>query len=94
MPYRPTKDAFLGKGDIDDCDRQSEDAAGYSIGAQTGTVQEKWVQDHLVDEGLTPADKVFSYERADQAAWTWATAASNSCSSTPSRRLRWPTRAA
>ena len=68
IPYRPTKDAFLGKGDTAIVIAKAEDAAGYTIGAQTGTVQEKWIQDNLVDKGLTPADKVFSYERADQAA--------------------------
>ncbi len=65
-PYRPTKDAFLGAADSTLELKIGDDAAGHSIGAQTGTVQEKWVQDHLVGGGLTPADKVFSYERADQ----------------------------
>jgi polar amino acid transport system substrate-binding protein len=65
-PYRPTKDAFLGAADSALELKTGDDAAGHSIGAQTGTVQEKWVQDHLVGGGLTPADKVFSYERADQ----------------------------
>jgi polar amino acid transport system substrate-binding protein len=64
--YRPTKDAFLGAADSTIELATGEDAAGYSIGAQTGTVQEKWVQDYLVGGGLTPADKAFSYERADQ----------------------------
>jgi polar amino acid transport system substrate-binding protein len=66
MVYRPTKDAFLGAADSTIELKTGDDAAGYSIGAQTGTVQEKWVQDHLVGGGLTPADKAFSYERADQ----------------------------
>jgi polar amino acid transport system substrate-binding protein len=65
-PYRPTKDAFLGAADSTIELKIGDDAAGHSIGAQTGTVQEKWVQDHLVSGGLTPADKAFSYERADQ----------------------------
>jgi len=30
-------------------------------------VQEGWIQDNLVAAGLTNADQVFSYERADQA---------------------------
>jgi polar amino acid transport system substrate-binding protein len=64
--YRPTKDAFLGAADTTIELATGDDAAGYSIGAQTGTVQEKWVQDYLVGGGLTPADKAFSYERADQ----------------------------
>jgi polar amino acid transport system substrate-binding protein len=66
MVYRPTKDAFLGAADSTIELTTGDDAAGYSIGAQTGTVQEKWVQDHLVGDGLTPAEKAFSYERADQ----------------------------
>ena len=68
IPYRMTKDGFLGKGDSTITLTKPEDAAGYSIGAQTGTVQEKWLQESLVAKGLTPADKVFSYERADQGA--------------------------
>jgi polar amino acid transport system substrate-binding protein len=66
IPYRMTKDAFLGAADSTIKLEKGEDAAGHSIGAQTGTVQEKWVQDVLVGKGLTPADKAFSYERADQ----------------------------
>jgi polar amino acid transport system substrate-binding protein len=68
IPYRMTKDAFLAAGDSAIVLEKPEDAAGYSIGAQTGTVQEKWLQDNLVAAGLTPADQVFSYERADQGA--------------------------
>lgn len=66
MDYRPTKDAFLGAADSTIELTTGLDAGGYSIGAQTGTVQEGWIQSALVDGGLTPADKVFSYERADQ----------------------------
>ena len=68
IPYRMTKDAFVGAGDTDIVIEKPEDAAGRSIGAQTGTVQEGWIQDTLVAAGLTNADQVFSYERADQAA--------------------------
>jgi polar amino acid transport system substrate-binding protein len=68
IPYRMTKDAFVGAGDSTLVIEKPEDAAGKSIGAQTGTVQEGWIQDTLVDAGLTAADQVFSYERADQAA--------------------------
>ncbi len=66
IDYRPTKDAFLGAADSAIELKTGTDAAGYSIGAQTGTVQEGWVQSALVGAGLTPADKAFSYERADQ----------------------------
>ena len=68
IPYRMTKDAFMGAGDSAIVIEKPEDAAGYTIGAQTGTVQEGWIQDTLVAAGLTNADQVFSYERADQAA--------------------------
>ncbi len=68
IPYRMTKDAFVAAGDSTLVIEKPEDAAGKSIGAQTGTVQEGWIQDTLVDAGLTAADQVFSYERADQAA--------------------------
>lgn len=68
IPYRMTKDAFVAAGDSTLVIEKPEDAAGKSIGAQTGTVQEGWIQDTLVGAGLTAADQVFSYERADQAA--------------------------
>lgn len=68
IPYRMTKDAFVGAGDTTIVIEKPEDAAGKTIGAQTGTVQEGWIQKTLVDAGLTAADQVFSYERADQAA--------------------------
>lgn len=66
MDYRPTKDAFLGAADSTLELATGLDAAGHSIGAQTGTVQEGWIQSALVDAGLTPEDQVFSYDRADQ----------------------------
>lgn len=68
IPYRMTKDAFLAAGDTSMTMAKAEDAAGKTIGAQTGTVQERWIQESLVKAGLTAADQVFSYERADQGA--------------------------
>jgi polar amino acid transport system substrate-binding protein len=68
IPYRMTKDAFAAVAGSTLVLEAPEDAAGKSIGAQTGTVQEGWIQSALVDTGLTAADQVFSYERADQAA--------------------------
>ena len=68
IPYRMTKDAFVGAGDTAIVIEEALDAAGKSIGVQTGTVQERWIQTNLVEAGLTAADQVFSYERADQAA--------------------------
>ncbi|MFN3979589.1 MAG: ABC transporter substrate-binding protein [Caldilinea sp.] len=68
IPYRMTRDAFAAAPGSGLVIEKPEDAAGKSIGAQTGTVQEGWIQRNLVEAGLTPADMVFSYERADQAA--------------------------
>jgi polar amino acid transport system substrate-binding protein len=68
IPYRMTKDAFIGAGDTAIVIEQAADAAGKSIGAQTGTVQERWIQENLVATGLTAADQISSYERADLAA--------------------------
>lgn len=68
IPYRMTRDAFAAAPGSGLVIEKPEDAAGKSIGAQTGTVQEGWIQRNLVETGLTPADMVFSYERADQAA--------------------------
>ena len=59
----------MGAGDSAIVIEKPEDAAGlHRLVAQTGTVQEGWIQDTLVAVGLTNADQVFSYERADQAA--------------------------
>jgi polar amino acid transport system substrate-binding protein len=57
IPYRMTKDAFIGAGNTTITLNKPEDAAGLTIGAQTGTVQEGWIQKNLVATGLTPADK-------------------------------------
>ncbi len=47
-----------------------EDAAGHSIGAQTGTVQEGWIQDTLVAAGLTPPTRSSPTSAPTRAAWT------------------------
>lgn len=67
-PYHDTKDAFLVNEGSDIQLDSPMDAAGYDIAVQTGTIQETWVQENLVDEGLTKPDQVFAYERVDNAA--------------------------
>jgi polar amino acid transport system substrate-binding protein len=57
IPYRMTKDAFAAVAGTALTMQAPEDAAGESIGAQTGTVQEGWIQKNLVEAGLTPADQ-------------------------------------
>ena len=66
-PYHWQKDAFLAAADSPITMAHPEDAAGYKIGVQTGTVQETWVLDHLVPLGTTE-DQIFRYERVDQGA--------------------------
>ncbi|MFU8770677.1 MAG: transporter substrate-binding domain-containing protein, partial [Desulfotignum sp.] len=44
------------------------DIAGYKVASQTGTIQEKWIQDNLIKTGKLPAENYFSYERVDNAA--------------------------
>ncbi len=66
-PYHYQKDAFLTAADSPIVMTKAIDAAGHSIGVQTGTIQEKWVMDHLVPAG-TAEDQIFRYERVDQGA--------------------------
>ena len=66
--YHMPKDAFLVSGASTIAIADPKDAAGKTIGVQTGTAQEKWVMENLVKPGLTKEDQVFRYERVDDAA--------------------------
>ena len=66
-PYHFQKDAFIVAGDSPITMTKPEDAAGHSIGVQTGTQQETWAREHLVPLG-TKDDQIFLYERVDQGA--------------------------
>lgn len=66
-PYHFQVDAFLVAGDSDIVMEKPQDAAGLTIGVQTGTVQEDWVLANLVPLGTTE-DQIFRYERIDQGA--------------------------
>ena len=66
-PYHWQTDAFLVAGDSPIVMNSPKDAAGHSIGVQTGTVQENWVLENLVPLGTTE-DQIFRYERVDQGA--------------------------
>jgi polar amino acid transport system substrate-binding protein len=67
VPYHYQKDAFLVAADSPIVLEKAMDAAGHSIGVQTGTIQEQWTLDNLVPAG-TSEDQVFRYERVDQGA--------------------------
>jgi len=67
IPYHYQKDAFIVGGDSTLVLNTAVDAAGHSIGVQTGTIQETWVLENLVPKGTTE-DQIFRYERVDQGA--------------------------
>jgi polar amino acid transport system substrate-binding protein len=66
-PYHWQMDAFIVAGDSTIAMTKPQDAAGLTIGVQTGTVQETWVLENLVPLGTTE-DQIFRYERVDQGA--------------------------
>jgi amino acid ABC transporter substrate-binding protein, PAAT family (TC 3.A.1.3.-) len=68
IPYRMTKDAFIGARYTTLTLNKPEDAARLTDRCPDRVQCRGWIQKNLVATGLTPADKVFSYERADQAA--------------------------
>lgn len=66
--YHTIADALLVRGDSKIVLKSIEDSAAYKVGGQTGTIQEKWVQDNLIKTGRLPKKNYFSYERVDNAA--------------------------
>lgn len=66
--YYLSEDAFVVADSFADEIANPEDAAKYIVGVQTGTTQDTWLTENLVDTGLLPEDKLFRYDRADQAA--------------------------
>jgi polar amino acid transport system substrate-binding protein len=66
--YRKISDAFLVKSDSAIELKAATDIAAYKVGAQTGTIQEKWMHTNLVDTGKMKKNQAFSYERVDNAA--------------------------
>ena len=66
--YRTIADALLVKEGSDITLKSIMDSAAYKVGGQTGTIQEKWVQDNLIKTGKLPRENYFSYERVDNAA--------------------------
>lgn len=67
-PYYYGEDGILVASDFAGTIEAPEDLANYVVGTQTGTTQDAWVQENLVDAGLLPAEDLFRYERVDQAA--------------------------
>ncbi len=66
--YHDIKDAILVKADSAIVIKSVQDIAKYKVASQTGTIQEKWIQENLIKTGKLPAENYFSYERVDNAA--------------------------
>ncbi|MDY0221638.1 MAG: transporter substrate-binding domain-containing protein [Desulfobacterium sp.] len=66
--YHEIKDAILVKADSDIEINSIHDISQYKVASQTGTIQEKWIQENLVKKGKLAAKDYFSYERVDNAA--------------------------
>ncbi len=67
-PYYFAEDAILVGEAFADAIDAPEQLAGYVVGTQTGTTQDGWVTENLVDAGLMDEANLFRYERIDQAA--------------------------
>lgn len=68
IPYYYALDGFMVSADSDITITAPEDVAAYIVGAQTGSTQNAWIQENLIDTGLLPEENFFKYERVDQAA--------------------------
>lgn len=66
--YYNAEDGFLVSTDFAGEITAPEDIANYLVGAGTGTTQDGWIQENLVDAGLLSGDNFFKYDRIDQAA--------------------------
>lgn len=67
-PYFVSEDAFIVAEGFTGVFNAAEDAANYKVGVQSGTVQDEWITDELIDTGLMSEANLSRYERVDQAA--------------------------
>ncbi len=65
--YLVSEDAFLVDAKSDIKISSPRDLASLRVGVQAGTVYERWVQETLIDTGLMPAKKMFTYTKLDDA---------------------------
>lgn len=66
--YYMSEDGFIVAEGFSGQISNPEDIANYIVGVQTGTTQDSWLTENLIDTGKLPEDKLFRYDRADQAA--------------------------
>ena len=67
-PYWINEDGALVAEDFAGEINTTEDLAKFTLAVQTGTTQDDWVTENLVDAGLMSEDNLFRYDRMDQAA--------------------------
>jgi polar amino acid transport system substrate-binding protein len=65
--YLVSEDGALAQQDSDIVLTSIDDVAKYKVGVQRRSVYEEWVQTVLVDAGRMSPDKLFSYEKAEDA---------------------------
>jgi len=66
--YYLSEDAYIVSDGFAGQFASPEDIAGYKVAVQTGTTQDSWLTENLVDTGKLPEENLFRYDRADQAA--------------------------
>ena len=67
-PYYVSQDAFVVTDNFTGDFNKAEDAANFKVGVQSGTVQDEWITEELIDTGLMNEANLSRYERVDQAA--------------------------
>ena len=67
-PYYTSQDAFIVSEDFSGQFNAPEDAANFKVGVQSGTVQDEWLTEELINAGLMSEANLSRYERVDQAA--------------------------
>jgi ABC-type amino acid transport substrate-binding protein len=66
--YYNSEDSFIANKDFTGKIEKPEDVAAYKLGVQSGTVQDTWIKENLIDKNLIKETNVQLYERVDQAA--------------------------
>jgi polar amino acid transport system substrate-binding protein len=67
-PYYTSQDAFIVAEGFSGAFSAAEDAANFKVGVQSGTVQDEWITEELINAGLMSEANLSRYERVDQAA--------------------------
>jgi polar amino acid transport system substrate-binding protein len=66
-PYYTAEDAFIAADGFDGQIGSAADAATYTVGVQSGTIQEAWIRKNLVDSGKMPAASFVPYDAVESA---------------------------